>query len=207
MELTTIKVSKEEAQAKIKAYYNRLRRRANLQYRQALDAYSKIPDGGELVDLGKVFLDVPLDEWWRPRVAVARADRKEVRVYRDTRWSRSAQATVYTNKVRFDTTIEWGTPWHRGDMVLHFDLRDEPKGEFKAGKALVPLVPPEHRPGGHLRNYTLLWEVERWQEIKDDPKASMDPYLLRQVFGDLYVIVAQWDLTEIEKAILEAGTS
>jgi hypothetical protein len=33
----------------------------------------------------------------------------------------------------------------------------------------------------------------------------VDPILLRPIGGDLYAVVAQWDLTEIERTII-AGT-
>lgn len=63
-------------------------------------------------------------------------------------------------------------------------------------KAMVPVVPAELRPAVHLRNYHILWEAEWTSE------PPIDPYLLKHIGGDLYAIVAHWNLTELERAIM-----
>jgi hypothetical protein len=63
--------------------------------------------------------------------------------------------------------------------------------------AHVPIVPPEHRPA-ELKDYYIMWEAV-W-----DLTAPVDPFLLRKVNDDFYVVVAQWDLTELERTVLEA---
>ena len=47
-----------------------------------------------------------------------------------------------------------------------------------------------------LDRYFILWEAD-WQR-----RAPVDPALLRPVGGDLYVVVATWDLTDLERAVL-----
>jgi hypothetical protein len=68
-------------------------------------------------------------------------------------------------------------------------------------KAMAPVIPPALRPAHHLRNYHLLWEAE-WSRI---PRPPGDPALLKHVAGDLYAVLAVWDLTPLEQAVL-AGT-
>ena len=65
-----------------------------------------------------------------------------------------------------------------------------------ARRAMVPLVPPPLRPAHALRNYHVLWEAD-WQQA---PPA--DPALLKHIGGDLYAVLAIWDLTELERAVL-----
>lgn len=67
---------------------------------------------------------------------------------------------------------------------------------YQAAKALTPPVPPRFRPE-NLGNYYTLWEAE-WQ-----PAPPHDPLLLRQVSTHVYVVCAQWDLTPLERAVLE----
>ena len=63
----------------------------------------------------------------------------------------------------------------------------------------MPLVPIDLRPKRGLANYHILWEAI-WQNVP-----PVDPLLLRRVGpGDLWIVVAAWDLTEVEQAALAA---
>jgi hypothetical protein len=64
-------------------------------------------------------------------------------------------------------------------------------------KALIPAIPAHLRPADDLANYHILWEA-KWE-----PTAPVDPLLLKRLTDNIYVILAQWDLTPIEQAILE----
>jgi len=64
-------------------------------------------------------------------------------------------------------------------------------------EALVPIIPVFLRPKRGLENYSILWEAE-WERLP-----PRDPYLLRRIGkADLWVVVAHWDLTEVERAAL-----
>jgi hypothetical protein len=85
--------------------------------------------------------------------------------------------------------------------------RQNPNGEswgydhfWHVHRAPVPLIPPQFRPADAYANYHVLWEVETWTRI-----APKDPLLLRRVTGQIYVIVAQWNLTELERLIMDAS--
>jgi hypothetical protein len=65
-------------------------------------------------------------------------------------------------------------------------------------EAIVPIVPAHLRPKHSLANYDILWEAD-WRDV---PK---DPLLLRRLGkGDLWLVLAAWDLTEVERAALQA---
>jgi hypothetical protein len=61
--------------------------------------------------------------------------------------------------------------------------------------AIVPIVPPALAPYA-LGNYHVLWDAV-WL-----PAPPKDPLLLKHLAGHLYAIVAQWDLTPLEQAVL-----
>ena len=62
---------------------------------------------------------------------------------------------------------------------------------------MVPIVPLHLRPKRGLQNYYTLWEAE-W-----GPIVPKDPMLLRPIGkGDMWLVVAAWDLTEVERAAL-----
>jgi hypothetical protein len=62
---------------------------------------------------------------------------------------------------------------------------------------MTPIIPPHLRPKHDLAGYRTLWEVEQWK--KEPPK---DPMLLKPLGGMLYAVLATWDLTEMERAVL-----
>jgi len=66
----------------------------------------------------------------------------------------------------------------------------------------VPLIPVHLRPKRGLANYHILWEAE-WRRLP-----PVDPLLIRRLGkGDLWVVVAAWDLTEVERAAIAARMS
>ena len=61
----------------------------------------------------------------------------------------------------------------------------------------MPVIPVHLRPRRGLQNYHVLWEAE-WERIP-----PRDPMLLRRIGrGDMSLVVAAWDLTEVERAAL-----
>jgi hypothetical protein len=63
--------------------------------------------------------------------------------------------------------------------------------------AQVPPVPLHLKPKRGLASYFILWEAN-WH-----PEPARDPYLLRRIGrGDLWVVLAHWELTEVERAAL-----
>ena len=73
----------------------------------------------------------------------------------------------------------------------------------EAWTAMVPIVPPKHRPPGSstLASYLILWEADDWTWAKL-PAPPRDPALLRSIGGDIYAVLAQWDLTPLEQMVL-----
>lgn len=70
-------------------------------------------------------------------------------------------------------------------------------GRWPNGEAKVPQIPLHLRPKRGLANYHILWEAE-WKSIP-----PCDPLLLRRIGeGDAWLLVAAWDLTDVEKAVL-----
>jgi hypothetical protein len=70
------------------------------------------------------------------------------------------------------------------------------QGRWRA-KALVPAAPLNLRPKRGLQNYHVLWEAE-WTNVP-----PYDPMLVRRIGkGDLWLVVAHWDLTAVERAAL-----
>jgi hypothetical protein len=103
-------------------------------------------------------------------------------------WRRSNTHTLKWRDQRFEFPADTFPPaaWNPGHRVSQTEH-----------SAQVPLVPVHMRPRRGLPNYHVLWEAE-WQ-----PEPARDPYLLRRIGkSDMWVVMAQWDLTEVERAAL-----
>lgn len=72
-----------------------------------------------------------------------------------------------------------------------------------AWSAMVPVTPPKHRPrpNANMSKLLVLWEADDWT-WRTTPQPPGDPALLQHVAGDIYAVLATWDLTELERLVL-----
>jgi hypothetical protein len=125
-------------------------------------------------------------------------------------------AFVYTGGVQADGRIEFSDSLRRQPNyrsgVIELDTQLELPAGFTAGSrgvaggwsawtAMVPIVPPKHRPPRGLGDRLVLWEADDWT-WSTVPAPPGDPALLRHVGGDLYSVEATWHLTELERLVL-----
>lgn len=89
----------------------------------------------------------------------------------------------------------WG---HRSSQRFEF-----PKGTFPVSntiyskRAWMPEIPRHIKPKQAIAEYHVLFEAE-WE-----PEPVKDPYLMRRIGnGDLWIVVAAWDLSPIEVAAM-----
>lgn len=64
-------------------------------------------------------------------------------------------------------------------------------------RAIVPLIPVHLRPRKAIEKYHVLWEAD-WNQY------PVDPYLLRRFGEDAWLVVAAWDLTPVERAVMSS---
>jgi hypothetical protein len=161
--------------------------------REVMHAYQAIAQGKVVIKALESITAAGLNEAGLPKLAIARANAPHcwLAAYRDGSahfawtqrglWSRAKSQCVAFPAGSF--------PGIRMDNV---GLRP---------RAVVPQVPLPLRPKRGLANYHILWEAD-WEHV------PVDPMLLRRVgAGDLWVVCAAWDLTDIERAALAARVS
>jgi len=151
--------------------------------------------GRKLILLDAVMTSAPRDAKGRPLLAIARSDRRRLKY------------TAYSSVDQFSTDYHprrgRGSPSSRFEFPRHPSINPG----HRDGYALVPLVPPAVRMGGNGQPYNLqrcftLWEVVEWSDREVDVTPDQDPYLLRAITRDVYAIVGEWELTELEQAVL-----
>jgi hypothetical protein len=180
-------------------------RRAFLEYRQAfreyaneidgelMRGYKELAAGKQLIRLAETITAGGVDELGRPRLAFARADERAIAFWRDMRGALQYEPTARTRVASRRRTFPQGT--------LPAWPMDKTVGDSWANwRADVPIIPPRFRPPYNLSNYHVLWEAV-WR--RQTRRAAVDPALLKHIGGDLYAVLATWDLTPLERAVLE----
>ena len=64
----------------------------------------------------------------------------------------------------------------------------------KSGKTTVPYIPPQIRPEQGVDSLFVLFETKQWDIVP----TVVDPILCRQVYGNVFVVEAVWDMTQLE---------
>lgn len=203
MDVTTITMDPAQAQAKLQAFRKALGKRHSkevaAEWSAAAAAYAELAKGTPLIDPIAAIGAAGWKADGYPRLAIGRADQRFVYWERrthapDTNWTFTAmrQKDLWRNRqtaANLKFTVE-------GNKA------SAPSVLQSSGVAMVPMVPPDVLPerGCDLSKHFILWEVDSWKAAP--PK---DPMLLKPIGGDLYAVIAHWDLTPLEMAII-AGT-
>ena len=198
-------------------------RKAYLEYKQAVltavkpeerkeyeglwRGYKAIAAGQQVLDLGQTMQAAGVQEdTLFPRLAICPADARLCRcilssdgsaVFIDEafRWRSGTRRKV---KLPAHTLPSFTVRWDGVGVSTRF----RPGGALERSKwnseatAIVPIVPPHLHPHAALANYYTLWDAV-WT-----PAPPKDPLLLRHLAGQLYAIVAHWELTALEQAVL-----
>lgn len=161
---------------------------------QLLLAYKALMKAGtQLIHLPNVIRAGGWTKNWLPKLAIARATAKHVNFFasRNPYFEGSPWESKVDNYVRMTPNIfpaeVTNETWRKNN------------NHPTVAQALVPVVPAHLRPDD-LSKYHILWEAE-WTF-----NAPGDPILLSKVNDDMYAVVAQWDLTPLEKLALESRT-
>lgn len=177
-----------KARERYRSYMRAFVERNNSEYRQAAELYKVAGKGRPIVNIDTVIPAAGLFPTLLPRLAIARADARFVKFSTSTYTGSGYRPGFQACKDKrgwSDNTHAIVTPAH----AAWADRRLE-------AVAAVPIIPPECLPAkSTIKEHYVLWEAE-WASV---PK---DPLLLRRIHGPLFAVVAQWDLTDIERAVL-----
>ena len=208
MKLATIEMPQEEAQKAFTEYRRAVRSaktaQVNSEDAQIARCYKALMKGHPVIDLNGVMGQAGEDGNGLPRLAIARADTTLLEMNRN--WMTGA-VHMFSHELRFRY---WQAPFAGQKFTLSLSVR---KGRITAPhswqrgvrevvrdfSAIVPNIPPALRPPHNLSNYHLLWEP-KWAVSRAVPPG--DPALLKHLGGPLYAVLATWDLTPVEQAVL-----
>jgi hypothetical protein len=194
MDPAAAKQAYREYQAAVRAERGDVRGRWHAEDVALARGYRQLAKGRALLDVGAAMRTAGLRADGYPKLAICSSHLEKCFCQLD--WNGGATFS--------------GSEWQWGRRQSHKPERVEfPPDTFARPAAgnrnvvstLVPIIPPALRPKTQLEKFHTLWEVESW--TLEPPR---DPLLLRHLSAHLYAVVAVWDLTELERAILGSRT-
>jgi hypothetical protein len=94
--------------------------------------------------------------------------------------------------------------YHSPRKIFETDMGFNGDGHRYTAVTPIPVAPREIREKFNLkdRSYRVLFEAN-WSRLTDRaPRPALDPALIQQVAGDLWAVLAVWELTALEAAVL-----
>jgi hypothetical protein len=142
--------------------------------------YKRIAQGKLVIRALASITAAGLNEAGLPKLAIMRADQPKVR------------CSLWNDSIQFRTP-DWRRP-----KDCNFALpMPGAKNSTRDRIAAVPLIPVHLRPRKAIEKYHVLWEAD-WDQY------PVDPYLLRRFGEDAWLVVAAWDLTVVERAVMSS---
>jgi len=186
MEIELLQEEKELATAKYKEYLQASKTCRDKTYDGLKKVYNQIRKGRSVIDITDAIRKAGVRDNFHPYLAIARANSKEVRCIYDR-----------NGDVQFRSGDNlWRR--RRSDIFIPKCFKSWQTGPWQLDlKAPTPIIPPRLRPSNLTEDYYILWEVDSWT-----PMPSKDPYLLKRLTDNLFLVCAAWDLTEIELKVM-----
>ena len=192
MKLPEIAIPRHEARQHFLDYRRAVRTRAQKDDETLMIGYRALSQGKRVINGAEAIAQGGVGADGLPALAITRADAERcfVRYYTD-------------GAVRYGANDRWVLQTSRPNrsMLRAFKTDTLPRWttqtrSMREGEARVPIIPPRLRPAHALSNYHVLWEAT-WSRL-----APKDPALLKDIGGGLYVVLAIWDLTDLERAVI-----
>lgn len=205
MNARTIEISQDTALAKLSEYRRLNEKTKTAEDRRLERLYKTVSNGARVINIFEAFRTAGCNDLGQPKLAIARADWQTVyfhsRCYTYPSQDNDRQYLYGEYEDRTGCFNDCPT-FHSSAYAKTISLRNVfPKNlvsRWSGLKTAVPHIPPSVRPKIKLSNFHILFEVEKWDEY------SVDPFLLRHISGSLYVVIAEWELTELEASLLSS---
>jgi hypothetical protein len=208
MDLATIEMERPKARVAFLEYRRAVAARHTEEDEALMTGYRALARGLQVISLRDTIKaggtvdrkDRNNDNRKLPALGVARADAKFcwTEIEDDgTTWFFWGQEPALVHNVRWDARLTRT----RLRVPGAFEPGSRSVAAHRQFRAMVPSVPAGLRPRGALSRYFTLWEAD-WRLAA--PPAPRDPALLRPLGHGLYAVVAIWDLSPLERAVLGA---
>jgi len=208
MEVEELVIPKEQAEVELKALKEAIRRHVQLKKeeirRELMAVYGHLHHYGKIIDIYESFKKAGLNREGDPRLAICRADAKQCyclkiedgsaifSMERLDRWQRQPRKTYAEVKLPAGTF-----QWQPIDPTRPLNTYNIKNQMIQCPAPIIPAKILVEEVRHRLKNYHVMWEVEEWK-----PVPPQDPILLKRLTSNLFGVLATWELTALEKAII-----
>lgn len=206
MEVEQLAVPKRKAEEEYQALLQAFRQNAQLRkeeiHRDLKRVYGHLRHGKKVIDVYDAFKSSGLNEKGNPKLAICRADAKRcICVKQDgggalfgmTTFNWQAYRRNYRPRKTFaEVSLPEGT--------YNYPKPEDYRNDWRFIQTLAPIIPAKilvTEVKALLKNFHILWEVEKWQ-----PVPPRDPILVRRLTPNLFGVLATWNLTKLERAVI-----
>lgn len=201
MDAPKITISQEKAKEIYGDYLEVVKTRKEKYLRDLKQVYYHLSKGHQVLDIYEVFKKSGVNEDGEPKLAIVRADVKKCVFHkRDLGSGRFSENFDWRDQeipARFDVFLPSNTfPDWKIDETK--ETWDDERIIRRHIQTKTTICPPHLLPNGKLDNYYLLWEVEKWDEVP----VAKDPFLLKRINDNAFIVLAEWNLTKVEQAVI-----
>jgi len=208
MQVEQLTVPLDKVKEEYRAFKELVQSRKNDYLKELHKIYGHMRHGKKVIDIVSAIKKGSVNEHGEPRLAICKAHSSQVVFEKDTKGAGAFFHTFKQNPFGYGEEIvtaqnpivklpEATFPFwvdHEGKVATY-------SGAIKDRRlcAPVPIIPASILAPlkGKLSSFCILWEVERWK-----PMPPRDPILLKKITNQFYVVLATWDLTELERAVI-----
>jgi len=212
MEVESLAVPKKQAEEEFQALKQAFKQNQSLKKEEMrkdlLKVYGHLQHGKKIIDIYESFKKVGLNKDGDPKLAIIRANAKQCFCEKIIDGSCAFRYNINHNSfgrgkhVEQSWTIDIKLPtktftWLKKDGN---PAKDSWEIHNRNISTIVPIIPIKilvTEVKTMLPNYHILWEVEEWK-----PLPPKDPILLKRLTSNLFGVLATWDLTNLERAII-----
>lgn len=205
MQIEQLALPKQKAQREWETYKQEIRESKTQFNKDMLALYAHMKHGGKVLDLWESVKLAGLNVDGDPKLAITNADSPKVRFVKNYTWT-TPSTTVSDGGAFYPVDYSWRKRENQKIRISQqFFPSEWPKDQNgnivrKEIETVTPIIPARIMNvlrSHNLANYHILWEVEKWQPIP--PK---DPILLKRISPNMFLILATWDLTPLERAVI-----
>ncbi len=197
MDKTVITMDKEEAKKHYEEYLEVVKVRKEKYLEELKNLYRHLSEGAKVIDIYEAFKQAGVNEMGEPKLGIAPANCKEIMFVKESlgagrfaedRWDRGKTIVSLPSR----TFPDWGVEITNVEKNWSQIVRE-------TVKAKVPVIPATLLPDSKsLDGYYVLFEVAEWNEVPQ----KKDPYLLKRINANAFVVLAEWDVSAVELAIM-----
>ena len=200
MEIEKIQMPKDRAKAEWKIYNILIKKRHDKYLEEMKNCMYQLSQGKSLIDIYKVMEKAGVNKNYQPRMAISRADWKEVYFTKtdEGRGCFTNKGSDWASKSEGDidlqprTFMQWVRSKDNDGKDISWNIANQ------KCKTKVPIIPAHLMPEGNLTVYYILWEVQRWEDLPE----QKDPLLLKRITENLFVILSAWEVTALEQSVI-----